>query len=337
MSKKSNNNEETLARFVNTAVYALFEQHPNRSFNHKQVSKQIKETFRDFLIDQDALQSEDALYELLKNAVIESLHHLLLKEDLIEVSKGKFKLKPKHAYLEGNIEITSGGAAYLLSEDEEEEDEETEEGEERVEGEGRGDHEDGEGRGRRRRRRRRRGRGGDRERGFTDPDAPQPSDDGLLVVAEIGGDMTRRADDGDGEVDTNEAESFDADGNPVEGDPMRRRRRSRRGGRNRRRDGVERREQGDAPRAEFSEPDAPASVPAADTPVAPAWDWAPIAASAENKPDETKAAMPVESAPEPVRAEEPAPAPRPEPLPEAPVGPKRSGWWSRAKQSFGGN
>jgi hypothetical protein len=75
--------------------------------------------------------------------------------------------------------------------------------------------------------------------------------------------------------------------------------------------------------------------------VAPAWDWAPIAASAEDKPVETKASMPVESAPEPARAEEPAPAPAPvpraEPLPEAPVGPKRSGWWSRAKQSFGGN
>jgi hypothetical protein len=43
--------------------------------------------------------------------------------------------------------------------------------------------------------------------------------------------------------------------------------------------------------------------------------------------------MPVEKAPEPKRIEEPAP----EPLPEAPAGPKRSGWWSRAKQSFGGN
>ena len=122
MSKKSNNNEETLARFVNTAVYALFDQHPNRSFNHKQVSKQIKEKFRDFLIERGGAHDEDDVYELLKNAVVNSLHHHSLNEDLIEVSKGKFKLKPKHAYLEGNIEITSGGAAYLLSEDEEEED-----------------------------------------------------------------------------------------------------------------------------------------------------------------------------------------------------------------------
>ena len=226
---------------------------------------------------------------------------------------------------------------------EEEEDEDSEDGEERADGEARGEGEDGEGRGRRRRRRRRRGRGGDRDRSFVDPDAPQPSDDGLHVVAEIGGDITRRADDGDGEVDTTEAESFDADGNPVEGDPMRRRRRSRRGGRNRRRDGFERREREDAPRAEFGEPDAAESAsaspvaPAPEAPVAPAWDWAPIAASAEDKPAETKASMPVAHAPEPPQAEEPAPAPRAEPLPEAPVGPKRSGWWSRAKQSFGGN
>ena len=218
----------------------------------------------------------------------------------------------------------------------EDEEDENEDGEERTEGEARGDSEDGDGRGRRRRRRRRRGRGGDRERGISDPDAPQPSDDGLHVVAEIGGDITRRPDDGDGEVDTAEAESFDADGNPVEGDPMRRRRRSRRGGRNRRRDGFERRdhaENGDAPRAEHAEPEAQASAPAAEAPVTPAWDWAPIAASAEDKSVETKASMPVEKAPEPKRSEEPTP----EPLPEAPAGPKRSGWWSRAKQSFGGN
>ena len=108
MSKKSNNNEDTLARFVNSAVYALFDQHPNRCFNHKQVSKQIKETFRDFLIEQGASPDEDDVYDLLKTAVVNSLHHHSLKEDLIEVSAGKFKLKPKHAYLEGNIEITSG-------------------------------------------------------------------------------------------------------------------------------------------------------------------------------------------------------------------------------------
>ena len=225
-------------------------------------------------------------------------------------------------------------------EDEVEDDEDDTEGETeaRTETEGRGDGETADERGKRRRRRRRRGRG---DRSTIDPDAPQPSDDGLHVMAEIGGDITRRADDGDGEVDTAEAEGFDAEAQG-EGDPMRRRRRSRRGGRNRRRDGTERRD-GDAPRehadAHVSEAAAPVAAPAAEAPVAPAWDWAPIAASApsqDNKPAEVKASMPVEHAAEPARHDEQASVPRAEPLPEAPVGPKRSGWWSRAKQTFGG-
>ena len=216
----------------------------------------------------------------------------------------------------------------------EDEDEETEETSERAEGEANGDSEDADGRRRRRRRRRGRGRG-DRERGPTDPNAPQPSDDGLHVMAEIGGDITQRADDGDGEVDTAEAENFDADGQ-ADGDPLRRRRRSRRGGRNRRRDGSERLE-GDAPRARSEEHEAPmAAGPSAEIPVTPAWDWAPIAASAEDKPQLKTATMPVEHAPEPARTETPAPKPVPEPLPEADAGPKRTGWWARAKQSLGG-
>ena len=222
---------------------------------------------------------------------------------------------------------------------EDEEDEAEGETEARADKEGRGEGESADERGKRRRRRRRRGRG---ERSSIDADAPQPSDDGLHVMAEIGGDITRRADDGDGEVDTAEAENFDAEAQG-EGDPMRRRRRSRRGGRNRRRDGSERRE-GDAPRGEFAEgqasqTQAPVAAPM-EAPVAPAWDWAPIAASApsqDSKPAEVKAAMPVEQAAEPARNDEQPSVPRAEPLPEAPVGPKRSGWWSRAKQTFGGN
>ena len=38
---------------------------------------------------------------------------------MIEVERGKFKLKPKHSYLEGIIDITASGAAFLLSENDE--------------------------------------------------------------------------------------------------------------------------------------------------------------------------------------------------------------------------
>ncbi len=229
---------------------------------------------------------------------------------------------------------------------------------------------------RRRRRRRRRGRGGDREGYAIDPHAPQPSDDALAVIAEIGGDMSRRVETvSDGEVDTQEVEAFDAEGAPTgEGDALRRRRRSRRGGRNRRREGFEGRREGAEGEAEahaevHAEVHAPQdhsveAAPAAQTPVAqapapvekpaaPAWDWAPIAAS-QMAPPEVRAATPVESAPEPAPAPAPvapapapapaapaameaaAPQPEPAPLPEAEAGPKRTGWWARAKQTLGG-
>ncbi|MDB5641533.1 MAG: ribonuclease, partial [Hyphomicrobiales bacterium] len=252
-------------------------------------------------------------------------------------------------------------------------------GEGRHEGRGEGrpeSDEDGEG-GKRRRRRRRRGRGAST---LTDPNAPQPSDDGLLIMAEIGGDIRRTEGAlSDGDVDTAEAENFEPEaGQPGEGEGLRRRRRSRRGGRNRRRDGSEgRRDDASftpgetADTAEASpvsdEPVAPVKAPVRkDLPVAPAWDWAPMA-NADVTPPEARAETPVapepvaqaapepvsQAAPEPVAQAapermpepqpeaspepQPAPMPKAEVLPEAPAGPKRTGWWARAKQSLGGS
>lgn len=241
-----------------------------------------------------------------------------------------------------------------------------------------GDEAEGDGR-RKRRRRRRRGRG-DREPSSIEAHAPQPSDDMLAIVAEIGGDLSRRSGGvvSDGEVDTQEVENFEVDGaSQGEPDGLRRRRRSRRGGRNRRREGhegspVEARESGQDASGETgsgetgSGQESPSSEPAPAAPVAPAWDWAPMAASAAPLPAPAAAEAPslpdpapapvaeapapgrdtdagetpkAETAASPVSAaqvEEPAPAAREE-LPQAPAGPKRSGWWQRAKQTLSGH
>ena len=227
---------------------------------------------------------------------------------------------------------------------------------------------------RRRRRRRRRGGRNDREGGFLPTDAPQPSDTGMAMMAEIAGDIPGSLADAtvsDGDSDEAEAEGFDAEGNAEEAG--RRRRRSRRGGRNRRRERGE--GEGEAGVSEEGALISAAPVddfaPAAETPVAPVEIPAPpfaqphvhVEAQAEphveahveahvethgpvaQAPIET----PVVAAPpqliiaEPVVAAAPEPAPvreaPPAPLPEAPIDPnrpKRSGWWQRAKQSFGG-
>ena len=222
---------------------------------------------------------------------------------------------------------------------------------------------------RRRRRRRRRGRGDrDGEGSFQGANAPQPSDNGLEFVARIGGDLPGGIEDqpmSDGEVDETEAEAFDAEqpgegeGQPTDGG---RQSRSRRGGRRRR--GGERgegrgwrpREDGEtagegdaAPAAESFEPAAHDDAPRlSHEPAAPE---APVESPVYAAPE--PAAAPViahdpapvaEATPEPV-ADTPPKAPEPPPayiapLPEAPVDPsrpKRSGWWQRAKQTFGGN
>jgi len=225
-------------------------------------------------------------------------------------------------------------------EEEIEEIEDEEEVEERSEAEGsEGEGEDGENR-RRRRRRRRRGRG-DRDGSYVSPDAPQPPDTGLLMMAEIAGDIPNQlaeATVSDGDVDESEAEGFEAEGNGDDAE-RRRRRRSRRGGRNRRRE-----RDGDPLPLDAEQPSsfrddydpAPRAEPAVVDLSAPPFAQPLVHAAAPVEAPRPAAPViepPVVEAP-------PAPTPaREAPLPEAevdPSRPKRTGWWAKAKQTLGG-
>lgn len=117
MNKAEKNLADTIRAFIQTEVYKAFQKHPNRNFNHKQLGKQIKPVFFNFLttVLDGAPEPADINQELKKEIAI-LLEKLKEKEEVIEVSRGSFKLKPKHSYQEGIIEITSSGAAYLLSE-----------------------------------------------------------------------------------------------------------------------------------------------------------------------------------------------------------------------------
>ncbi|MCB1523752.1 MAG: ribonuclease E/G, partial [Rhodoblastus sp.] len=204
------------------------------------------------------------------------------------------------------------------------------------EGEGRRDRtaredrgEDGEdGQRRRRRRRRRRGRGGEREGGGIAADAPQPSDEGLAIVAEANGDFlsaeppAERSGSGFwARENSDRPEPFHAAGVEESAQPAAM-------------DGV-------APEAHEAEPIAPAQ-PELKL-IEPAEAEAPV--------EEIKAVEPPAPAPEPV-AEQPAPEAAPQPpraieQPRADIGrviteadpnaPKKGGWWQRAKASITGN
>ncbi|MCX6290914.1 MAG: ribonuclease R [Bacteroidetes bacterium] len=120
MSKKTKTNERPAEQFLLGEVFKIFNRHPNQTFNHKQLAKQIKANYLLFIkefVNADA--TTEGLSAELKKELLFILQQLVDRGDLLEAERGKYKLKPKHAYTEGIIDITSGGAAYLLSENDE--------------------------------------------------------------------------------------------------------------------------------------------------------------------------------------------------------------------------
>ena len=191
----------------------------------------------------------------------------------------------------------------------------------------------------RRRRRRRRRRGGERSFGDNPPqDAPQPTDDGLAVVAEIGGDLVQPS----GEV-----EAFDRRGARNQ-DERRRRSRSSRGERSRfrRHDGEGAPEGGAASfesspslaleqefaasEADYALPSAPDVVPSEERPEPPPVAAEPVAAVEEPAPIVATAEPTVEDS-VPGEAAAAEAAPEPAPAADEPPRPRRSGWWQRAR------
>jgi ribonuclease E len=207
----------------------------------------------------------------------------------------------------------------------------------------------------RRRRRRRRRRGG--ERSYSEnpsQDAPQPTDDGLAAVAEIGGDL---------KAPNAEGNAFDR--RAPRSDERHRRSRAPRGERSRfrRHEGEAAPEfaapsfesppslaleeefasseadysRAPAPRDEVSAREAtpePARTPADEARVEPTAAAAAEEPTVERPAPITGAAPVVESAPAEDKA---AAAPAPAPAKDEPPRPRRSGWWQRARASVIGD
>ncbi len=256
---------------------------------------------------------------------------------------------------------------------EETEEEEAEEPVEKAESDDE-DSEDTEARGseeeQRRRRRRRRRRGGrpERDQAAFDPSAPQPSDEGLMLAAELGGDLPAQlapelAPISDGEVDEADAE---ADAAELESGDQNGARRRRRRGRRPRRDGERSDRNGDVQAVRppgfwvpsndgaeaVEQPLSVAEAPAVEVPApVPAMtfadSYAPAPVSIQtSEPVVAEAPVVPASAPEPVAPPQPEPTPAtPEPPPArlieepeaAPPSQRKTGWWQRAKATFGGN
>ncbi len=114
MSKK-NKQDDLVKTFLVGEVYKAFNKHPNKTFNYKQLLRLINSELPNFAEANPEINTAGVEKDL-KKEVLFILAELQDKGDVLEVDTGKFKLKPKHAYMEGIIDITSGGAAYILSE-----------------------------------------------------------------------------------------------------------------------------------------------------------------------------------------------------------------------------
>src|SRR5215204_2444865 len=108
MRKTGKNNAPDVPGFIKAEVYKVFQQFPNRNFNYKQLGKIIKPAYILFLSDVVGESHEPADIHLeLKKEIAILLDDLRHKEEIIEVSRGTYKLKPIHSYQEGFIDITS--------------------------------------------------------------------------------------------------------------------------------------------------------------------------------------------------------------------------------------
>ncbi len=81
-------------------IQGIFNNNPKRTYNYKQISELL------------GLKKI-----ILKQTVVEVLYELLENGFLTEVSKGKFKLLSRGAYVIGTVDATSTGTAYIVPQD----------------------------------------------------------------------------------------------------------------------------------------------------------------------------------------------------------------------------
>jgi ribonuclease R len=103
MSKKEANN--SIKQVLTQLVLNVFEQNGNQPLNYKQVSAKLN------IIEP---QSKAVILEILKDEAF--------KQTLKEVSPGSFKLLELKTFIEGKVDLTNDGSAFIITDDESETD-----------------------------------------------------------------------------------------------------------------------------------------------------------------------------------------------------------------------
>ncbi len=97
MSKKNKGNN--LKPRLTDAILQMFQEYPSQQFNYKQVAKKVG--------------AEDSNARQLVNQI---LRELSISGQLTEMQAGKYKLKSTALFVQGKVDMISGGAAYVISE-----------------------------------------------------------------------------------------------------------------------------------------------------------------------------------------------------------------------------
>ena len=95
-SKKSPYNKSSLTH----SMLAIFSKHPTQTFNYKQMAQR--------------LEIKDSQT---KNLISEILYELRDNENVVEISRGKYKFKSKGGYVTGIVDLSSKGYAHIISDD----------------------------------------------------------------------------------------------------------------------------------------------------------------------------------------------------------------------------
>ncbi len=112
MSKKKNSVDH--GALLKKVVLDVFREHPYKAYNYKQVMKKLNQSpFAEEAEPLLMLFSEDQL----RISLMQLLEGLTTSEELEETDRGKYRLWPQSHFVEGRIDVTTNGNAYVMNED----------------------------------------------------------------------------------------------------------------------------------------------------------------------------------------------------------------------------
>ena len=115
MKKKKGSDDILKPEKISVALLEIFKNNPGRNYNPRQLAKMLrkdvvkaegKETIKS--------RYEDHFNKLMRQAVTSAVDKLVKEEKIIESEPYRYRLKPVRAMVEGTIDVTQSGAAYLM-------------------------------------------------------------------------------------------------------------------------------------------------------------------------------------------------------------------------------